>query len=224
MPECVPRRPRARPASTANGSRCSPSPPTTPSRRRRERTKAIGKLTGQADKARPQIEASLRLAEEEQDHEGEARRFMALLAEITVPEEARRHGEALAAAQKELSEAQGASEAARDARLAAEAAFKGLPDLAELQGTQVAHESLRAVSPTSRRRRKRPRGRPTTRRQRSGRSPPRRPHWKPPRRTSRPWRSPTVPRISRSDWSSASRARSASRSSRPSPPTMRLRR
>ena len=35
-----------------------------------KRSKAIGKLTGQADKARPKIEASLRLAEEQQDRRG----------------------------------------------------------------------------------------------------------------------------------------------------------
>ena len=107
-----------------------------------KRSKAIGKLTGQADKARPKVEASLRLADEEEGRGEQARRFIALLAKITVPEKARRHGEAQAAAQNEFNEAQGGSAGSRDARLAAEAAIKGLPDLAELQGTQAAHESL----------------------------------------------------------------------------------
>ena len=106
------------------------------------RTKAIVKLTGQADKARPKIEASLRLAGEEQKREAEARRFMALLPKINVPDEARRHGEAMAAAQKELGEARGVAKNAHDARLAAESAIKGLSDLAELRKTLGAHESL----------------------------------------------------------------------------------
>ena len=107
-----------------------------------KRTRAIAKLSRQADTARPKIEASLRLAGDQQELEAEARRFMALLAKISVPEEARRHGEAVTEAQKELGEAQGAVNAAHGARLAAEAATTGLPDLAELRTALGAHQSL----------------------------------------------------------------------------------
>lgn len=107
-----------------------------------KRTKAIAKLTGWADTARPKIEASLRLAGDQQGLEAEARRSVALLAKISVPEEARRHGEAMTAAQKELGEAQRAANAARDVRLAAEADIVGLADLGELRGALGAHQSL----------------------------------------------------------------------------------
>jgi len=107
-----------------------------------KRTKSITKLAGQAGKARPKIDANLRLAEGQQRLEADARRLVQLLGKVTVPDEARRHGEVLTIAQKELGEAQERAAAARTARLAAETATEGLPDLVELQGALAAHRAL----------------------------------------------------------------------------------
>lgn len=107
-----------------------------------KRLKSIAKLTETANKARPNIDESRRRAEEKQRDEAAARELIAALAKVTVPDEARRHGATLAAAQKELGEAQEMAAAARAGRQTAEAVTEGLPDLTDLSGALAAHQSL----------------------------------------------------------------------------------
>jgi exonuclease SbcC len=106
------------------------------------RSKAIVKLAAAANKARPKIDESLRQAEAQQRDETAARKLMGALAKVTVPDEARRHGDALAAALRVLKEAQEAAIGARADRQKVEETTGRLPDLAELRGALLAHQSL----------------------------------------------------------------------------------
>lgn len=108
----------------------------------KKRAAAIEKLTKQAEKSRPKIEAATHLAEEQTRLENEALALVAKLAKVTVPDEARRHGTAMRDAKGELAAAQKAANSAREVRQGAERETADLPDLAELQGAIDAHGAL----------------------------------------------------------------------------------